>query len=356
MSRRSPHPAPSAAAGATLRAAGRHPLAATVAEALRTSCRVEPRGEIALATSGGGDSTALLVVIAALARRGDAPAPVAISVDHGLRPEAGLELDAVEDLCRSLGIPFERIRLRLAGGPGNAMARARKARYEALLAETERRGLATLATAHHADDRLESMLLAIGRGRGLGALASPRPRRRLSSRVMLVRPLLGVRHADCLEFLASVGVPWCEDSSNLAPSRARGFLRTSVLPPYLSRFPGAAGNAAALADELALAARTLDRLCARRFGPAERSRWPAATFAGVEPALAAWAIRRAAYRLDPAAAARGDRRDWTAAARLAIAASGENRPPKRRRIGGLELHTSTRAIEVTRILPKAPRS
>ena len=351
-----PRPAPSAAAGAMLRAAGRHRLAAVVARSLRESCRVEPRGEIAVAASGGGDSTALLVVIAALAERGEAPSPVAIAVDHGLRPESSREIDSVADLCGTLGLPFVRREVRMRGGPGNVLARARTVRYAALVAEAESRGIATLATAHQADDRLESILLGIGRGRGLAALASPKPRRRISSRVALVRPLLEVRHSDCLEFLSSVGVPWSEDPTNLSPSRARGFLRTAVLPGLLARFPKAAVHASALGEEFALAARTLDRLCARRFGPPERHRWPSGTFAGIEPALAAWVIRRAALHLDAEAAARAERRDWTAAGRLALAASQENRPPKRRRIGGLEVRTSTRTVEITRIEPGNSRS
>jgi tRNA(Ile)-lysidine synthetase-like protein len=346
---------PSAAAREVLRAAGRHPLAVRVARALREACRVEPKGEIALATSGGGDSTAMLVLVAALAERGEAPSPVAMAIDHGLRPEARREIERTEARCASLGIPFVCRPVRVGGGSGNLLARARAARYAALVAESERRGIATLATAHQADDRLESILLAIGRGRGLKALASPRWRRRLSARVMLVRPLLGLRHAECLAFLEAIGVPWCEDSSNLFPSRARGFLRTAILPGYLGRFPAAARHAGALADEFALAARTLDRLCARRFGPAERRRWPASAFAGVELPLASWAIRRSSLGLDPAAVARVDRQDWTAAARLAVAAAGENRPPKRRRIGGLELRTSTRTVEIVRIAPEGTR-
>lgn len=344
----------SAEARGLLRAAGRHRLAATVARSLRESCRVGPEGSIALATSGGGDSTAMLLIVAALAGRGEAPAPVAIGIDHGLRPEAGRELDAVGNLCASLGIPFERVALRMAGARGNVLARARAARYDALVAAAERRGIATLATAHHADDRLESILLGIGRGRGLSSLASPRPRRRLSARVTLVRPMLAIRHADCLEFLGVVGAAWSEDLSNLEPSRARGFLRTSVLPAFLARWPSAAMHAAALADEMSLAVRALDRVCAGRFGVAERSRWPAATFRGLDPTLAAWALRRAAQRLDPAAACRAERRDWMSAARLAIAASGENRPPKRRLIGGLEVRTSTRQVEIVRVMPGSP--
>lgn len=347
-------PVVSAAAGALLRAAGRHPLAAVVARSLRESCRIEPRGAMALATSGGGDSTAMLVIVAALAERGDAPSPVALAVDHGLRTECVRELDALEELAASLGVPFERIRLRMGNGRGNVLARARTARYAALVAAAEGRGIATLATAHQADDRLESILLGIGRGRGLSAIASPRPRRRLSARVTLVRPMLAIGHADCLGFLSDVGVPWSEDRSNLDVARARGFLRSAILPAYLGRWPAAASHAALVADEMALASRTLDRLCSRRFGPPERCRWPSATFTGVDLTLAAWAIRRAGYRLDAAAAARGDRRDWTAAARLAVGAAAENRAPKRRRVGGLELRTSTREIALARFLPGSP--
>jgi len=344
---------PSADATEIFRATGRHPLAATLALALRERCRVRPEGRIAVATSGGGDSTALLVLLAALARRGEAPAPVALAIDHGLRPESGRELDALETTCGRLGLPFVRRSVRIDGSRDNLLALARRARYRALVAASEELGIGTLATAHQADDRLESILLGLGRGRGLAALAVPRSRRRLSARLTLVRPLLGVPHAECVSFLEAIGVPWSEDASNHEPRRARGYLRASVLPALVARWPRSAVHAAGVADELALAVRALEATCRRRFGLAERHAWPADRFRGVDPEFAAWALRRAAFALDPAAAAPAGRSAWRAAARRAIAASEPDTPPKRVRVGGLEVRCSRRRIELARP-PESP--
>ena len=109
-----------------------------------------------------GDSTALLHVLSRLAQRFQIEL-FAHGVDHGLRPEASAELDLAERLARDLGVPFSRTRVSVASG-SNLQGRARAARYAALDAEANRLDARWVATAHHASDRAETVLMHVLRG------------------------------------------------------------------------------------------------------------------------------------------------------------------------------------------------
>lgn len=309
-----------------LRDIAREPLAATVAHELRTRCGATAADEtVVVGVSGGPDSTALLLVLAALAfRRSEpSPAPIAVCVHHGLRAAADEECAAVARLARSLGVACERVHVRPAGRPGNLSANARQDRYDALVDAALRHGATLVAAAHHADDRLETMLLALARGKGLRGMASPRWQRSLGHGIRLVRPLLGSTKAECVGLCERFDIPWFEDPSNEDPARGRGHLRRAVLPGLLARAPRIAEQASHLADEAAVALGALDRLVRRRFG--ERNSWPRSLFRGCDPTLAAWALRRAAIRCAPSGAAAVPRRAWQQAARAACDCKGSPR-------------------------------
>jgi tRNA(Ile)-lysidine synthase len=177
----------------------------------------EGRG-LGLAVSGGPDSLALLLLAHAAL-----PGQIAVaSVDHGLRPEAAGEVALVGEVARARGIPFTALSVTLA--PGNVPARARAARYAALAAWAAETGLGALATAHHADDQAETLLMRLNRGSGLAGLAGVRPRGRIEgSAVPLLRPLLGWRKAELAALVAAAGIVPAEDPTNtdLAYDRAR---------------------------------------------------------------------------------------------------------------------------------------
>lgn len=226
--------------------AGRHPLAHAVAEGLRAA-RVPEGAVVVLAVSGGADSMALLAVGAALHTRGRLRA-VAVHVDHGLRTASHAEGDLVERAAQALGVPVVRCTLNLARG-ANLAARARRARYQALARAAAAAGSQWIATAHHADDQLETMLLAIARGAGLRGLGGMRVRRRLaahcaSAPLWVVRPLLQVQRADLRAACAAWNLAWAEDptNTNLASPRAR--VRAQVTPVLDALAPGAATRAA----------------------------------------------------------------------------------------------------------------
>ncbi|HYP74871.1 MAG TPA: tRNA lysidine(34) synthetase TilS [Polyangiaceae bacterium] len=210
---------------------------------LREECGVERGSRVLLALSGGGDSMALLHVLALLAKK-LAFSLIAHGVDHGLRTEARGELDRAELQCRALGVPFSRSVLSLANG-GNLQARARDARRAALSAAAERVGAESIATAHHADDRAETVLLRLLRGSGPPGLAVLPPRSGL-----WIRPACRARKSDIALHLSRHGLGFAEDPSN----RQSRFLRTRVryeLMPLLEQLsPQIVGHLCALADAL----------------------------------------------------------------------------------------------------------
>jgi len=112
-----------------------HPpaLLRRTARTLREETPLSRGDGVLVAVSGGGDSMALLHVLARLAPELGIQL-WAHGVDHGLRPEAAAELDLAEQLARELGVPFSRSLLGISDG-GNLQARAREARYAALDAE-----------------------------------------------------------------------------------------------------------------------------------------------------------------------------------------------------------------------------
>lgn len=201
-----------------------HPVPWAFERALQTG--LLPRGaSILLAVSGGADSMALLLGAAEQARAAGWRLTVG-HVHHGWRGRAAdRDLLFVGAHARRLGLPFLS-RRRDARGEARTLklspeAGARHARYEALSEIAREAGASLVATAHQLDDRIESYLMARGRGARGAALAGPRELRTDG----VARPLLEVRRKQILAFLASRGASFRRDASNgdlrLARSRAR---------------------------------------------------------------------------------------------------------------------------------------
>jgi len=203
---------------------------------------------VLVATSGGPDSMALLDVLARLA-----PARglrlLAHGVDHGLRPEAGAELDLAADHARKLAVPFDRTRVRVPLG-GNLQARARTARWEAL-AVAARRHAATVATAHHADDRAETVLLRLFRGAGLRGLAVLPPRATAPDApdVAIVRPLVRARRSDIVAHVERWRIVYARDPSNEDGRYLRTRVRRNLMPLLAAIDPRIVEHLGAIADE-----------------------------------------------------------------------------------------------------------
>jgi tRNA(Ile)-lysidine synthase len=212
--------------------------------------------------SGGIDS---IVLLALLRRIGPSLGFElrALHVNHGLSPHA---LDW-ERFCRAhcarRRVPFQAIRVRVAGERANVEAQARVARYRAFA----QCGAELIALAHHRDDQAETLLLNLVRGSGVHGLAGMPPVRSLdgkqpASPVRLVRPLLGIARSDLARYAQARRLRWIEDESNRDARFARNFLRLEVLPLIERRFPGTRETLARSAAHLRDAAALLDELAA----------------------------------------------------------------------------------------------
>ncbi len=204
-------------------------LAPLLRRALAGPCAV-PRGErLLVAVSGGGDSVALLIGLQTIAP-GLGITLYAAHLNHGLRGvEADRDQAFVEALCARLGVPLTaarwdcgaRMRRRRLAGQGGL----RTLRREFLVAAARRAGASLIATAHTADDQLETLLLRLARGTGLAGLGG------MSARSgAWIKPLLGTTRRDIEVDLRANAQPWREDRSNQDLRYARSRVRHEVIP------------------------------------------------------------------------------------------------------------------------------
>jgi tRNA(Ile)-lysidine synthase len=212
-------------------------------ELARALCDLGLEGRrLALAVSGGVDSTALAHGLAALSASQRLVLSIA-HVNHGLR---GAESDAdeafVRELAGALGLPFasERVdpRKRVAAA-GSSRERqtvqeaARSLRAGALRRMAGALGAQHVATAHTLDDQAETVLLRLLRGSGPAGLGGIAERSRDG---VLVRPMLRIPRAEIVRFARSRELTWREDASNASPRYARSRLRTAWLPGLRDAF------------------------------------------------------------------------------------------------------------------------
>ncbi len=216
--------------------------------------RIPRSAQVLVALSGGGDSTALAVVLASLGQR-----VAALHVHHGLRgADADADLAFCADLARGLGIPFACQRVAAALRDGSSPeARARRLRYAALERGRDALGCVWIATAHTRDDQAETLLLRAARGSGVAGLAGIAPR---DDARRLLRPLLALRREALRRHLRDRGLTWREDATNASPSQPRARARAALLPALEALHPGAVDRLASLAD----AARETDAFVAER--------------------------------------------------------------------------------------------
>jgi tRNA(Ile)-lysidine synthase len=225
-------------------------LRTIVKRALEGEAMVASGSSVLVAVSGGPDSMALLDVMADLSATYRLRLH-AHGVDHGLRPAAAGELDLAEGHANARGVPFGRTAVSVAAG-GNLQERARQARWTALAAAARAVGAKAIATAHHADDRAETVLIRLLQGsssRGLGAMPARDPVSAAPD-IEVIRPLLRARKSDVLAHVERRRVPHAVDPSNDDARFLRTRVRRELLPLLCELSPGIVDHLVALADEL----------------------------------------------------------------------------------------------------------
>jgi len=225
------------------------PISLKDAKALFADWRTAPA--IVLAVSGGPDSIALMWLAArwrsALTR---GPRLIAVTVDHGLRPEAAREAREVKRLARSLDLPHRTLRWTGAKPKTGLPAAARAARYRLLARVAQASGATHVLTAHTRDDQAETLLMRLLRGSGIAGLAAM-ARESERDGVWLARPLLQVSKSRLIATLKKAKLGFADDPTNRDKNFTRPRLRAVM--PVLAAEGGDARNLARLAARLARA-------------------------------------------------------------------------------------------------------
>ena len=196
---------------------------------------------LAVALSGGPDSSALAILAAQRARlRG--LALHLFHVHHGLFDTADDWAAHAEQLARQLDAPFAFERVTIEAGDARGIeAAARSARYQALGRMARQAGLDHILLGHHLDDQAETVMLRLLRGAGVEGMAAMAPVSRRDD-VVYLRPWLRLNRIHILEFMqahsANGGLGSVQDPSNLDIRFARGALRSDVLPAIERHWPG----------------------------------------------------------------------------------------------------------------------
>lgn len=215
-----------------------------------------------MACSGGADSVALAIVLSLVE-----PKPLIVHVVHDMRSveEADGDADFVEGLAMTLGCGFVLERVTVRGMGGNLEANARDARYGVLARMARARGCSYVATGHHGDDQLETVLMRLIRGAGLRGLGGMKAKRSIGEGVSLVRPMLGVSRNEVEDLCWRVGFPWVEDATNADVSYLRNLVRAEVVPVLKGIEGGIVERVVGDAESVRDASEALERLVRARW-------------------------------------------------------------------------------------------
>jgi len=219
-----------------------------------------PALPLGVAFSGGADSTALL---AACVRRWPAQV-VALHVNHGLQGAAADFEQHCRRACERLHVPLRVASVDASAAAGESPeAAARTARYQSIVTlarmDAWPGAIQSIAIAQHADDQVETLLLALSRGAGLGGL-SAMPAHWQRDGLDFYRPLLRVPAASLREWLALHDEPFVEDPTNGDEGLTRNRIRARLMPALVQAFPHFRDTFARSAAHAAQAQRLLDEL------------------------------------------------------------------------------------------------
>ena len=258
--------------------------------------RTPEKRRLIAAYSGGADSAALLDLLVGSADEYGIEVE-AVHVMHGIRgEEAERDAEFCRARCAGYGIPCRTVRRdvpALAREWGCGIEEAgRRARYEVFSEICAERGAFAVATAHHADDNLETVILNLARGSGTRGLAGIPP-----VRDGVIRPLILCSREEIDGYCAEKGVEFVSDSTNQSDIYARNYVRHEIVPRLKKLNPQAA---AAVSRQSGLLRSDDGRLCDEAGALLEAAqkdgRFLLDSFGKAHPAVASRALREAAGR------------------------------------------------------------
>jgi tRNA(Ile)-lysidine synthase len=204
-------------------------LAAQFAEAME---RVAAPWPAAVAVSGGGDSLALMHLLADWAKKQRRDPPVVLTVDHKLQKRSTANARQVQKWAKDAGLKARILTWTGARPRADIEAEARQARYRLMGAWCEAHGITALYVGHTRDDQAETFLLRLARGSGLDGLAAMRPVAGFPVEkfkgLQLVRPLIDLGRDALRAHLTARGQPWIEDPMNSDPQFGRVRIRAAM--------------------------------------------------------------------------------------------------------------------------------
>jgi tRNA(Ile)-lysidine synthase len=198
---------------------------------------------VLVACSGGPDSVALMAAARAVAKRAHFTLRAA-HINHGLRESAWQDECVALQITAQFETPIDVVALESGSADEQ---RLRTARYDVLIDLAKRHGCTAVATAHHAEDQSETVLLALLRGTGPAGLRGMRARRRLAPGVDLLRPFLGLASDALRHYCHARVLPYAVDPSNSETNLRRNAVR-EALAALRPLFPGLDAAVARAAD------------------------------------------------------------------------------------------------------------
>lgn len=207
--------------------------------------------KITVALSGGADSTALLVALHEIAINPDYPITLnALHFNHRIHADSNQWQSHCATLCKLLGVELQVGGAHTASPRAMSEARARSIRYQWFKNVLQPHQV--LMTAHHLDDQVETILMALCQGRGLHRMSGIAQTRQLDfgDHRLLLRPLLGFGRSALQQYLVAKQFAWIQDPTNNDLANDRNFLRHAILPGLRNRWAQLDNNVARVGNQI----------------------------------------------------------------------------------------------------------
>lgn len=297
-----------------------------------------------IACSSGADSSGLALALAAAVSR---PAEVFVLAhivhDMRSRAEALADRDAAKTLSERLGLSFVQAEVKVKAAKGNAEAAARTLRYQALEQLATEHNCPYIAIAHHADDQLETMLMALVRGTGPRGLAGM-PSRRRAGKVRIIRPALSATRMALQDVCRAAGWTWREDATNTDESKLRAAIRHRIIPELERLRPGASVRASQTASLLRGAAALISARVAGLLPVDGKFTWNRASLRTEPGVVLGDLIKLAASSITSGIGQ--DRLSRAAVGRIVRAIKDAITDPREFTVGGVRITVTSKAVTI----------